>query len=200
MNIFQYMQEPVFVIFCIDKRFGALSTDYLKEKYGDNYYTNYFFSTTAGASLSLAYDKYTKKCCCSTTCAKKNTMDTLKESLLENLTIAQTLYPVNTVYIINHQDCGAMRAYLDCSHKCPKYPNQDSVYTKKEKNNEININEKLLKYAYRYVKKSNSQIKNVLLGLMDINGTVYNYDINEDKWYFEYQGPYSNPNGLWIDY
>lgn len=36
----------------------------------------------------------------------------LREGLLTNLAIAQQLSEIGTIYIINHQDCGAFKTFL----------------------------------------------------------------------------------------
>lgn len=211
---------PTFNICCIDFRFDGLATQYFKET-GNEF--NYFLGTTAGAALPLGYKEYCiKNCshgnnygydCSSCSCHKKINinenndtdnsisqhlceiqcnpdnldMELLKNSLIKNLEIALTLQPITDVYLLNHQDCGAIKAYLAYSG----YP----VKLGDDNHKEIEINTFLLNYAAKYVFENFALIKNIKLGLIDINGSVANF--YNDKWVVTFRGVGINPLGLW---
>ena len=115
-------------------------------------------------------------------------MNDLKKSFVANLQIALTLKPITTVYLLNHQDCGAIRAFLPCSG----YPKVGE----EQKEKEISINAKILEYGYGYVKRKFPKMK-VVLGLIDSNGTVGDYNIDTQKWTIVYIGSGQNTNALW---
>lgn len=183
---------PIFANYCIDFRYDALSSAFLK---GIGYENSYFLATNAGAALPLGY-KYSCKndnCKCSgknhsKCCPGTKPMDVLKDSFVTNLQIALTLRPITTVYLLNHQDCGAIRAFLPCSG----YP----AVGEENKNKEICINAKILTYAREYVKKKFDGME-VSLGLIDSNGTVGDYNTKTKTWHIIYVGSGENVNGLW---
>jgi hypothetical protein len=179
------MQAPIFSIFCIDYRFDAMLAEFY-ENVGLEF--NYFACSTAGAALCLGYKEYCTKECHSCGCQPNNpSMITLKRSVVENLNIALTLKDITTIYLINHQDCGAIRAFLSCSN----YPNFGE-----HKNKEISINSKLLVYASEYMATKFPSMK-YKLGLIDINGTVAFYNPKEKVWTVVYVGKFSDAKGLW---
>lgn len=189
-------QNPLFCICCIDKRFDALTTDYFEST---EFKRNYYLGTTAGSGLPLGYKQYcTEICNCncnfnfkiSDSCDPLNPdMELLERSLIRNIEIALTLDPIPEIYIVNHQDCGAIKAFLSCSG----YPQ-----TLGENNPlEIKINTELLFFAKEYVKFRFPDIK-VRLGLIDINGTVADFDEKYQSWHLVYRGFGINPLGLWF--
>lgn len=181
---------PIFSIFCIDYRFDAMVATFY-ENIGKEY--NYFACTSAGAALSLGYESYCKnkcnKCKCYKTCDPYNSsMKLLKKNLVENLNIALTLKPINEVYLLNHQDCGAIKAFLACSD----YPKTLGEDNKKE----IIINSNLLTYASRYMLIKFPNIS-YTLGFIDINGSVATYNIYIKTWTIIYVGEFNDKNGTW---
>ena len=115
-------------------------------------------------------------------------MKLLKDNLVENLNIGLTLKPIKTTYLLNHQDCGAIKAFLSCSG----YPETLG------KNNpqEIEINAKLLTFANEYMLTKFPNI-NFKLGLVDINGSVAIYNISKKIWTVEFVGEFNIKEGLW---
>jgi hypothetical protein len=179
------MPSPVFSVFCIDYRFDALMAEFYKEV---GLEMNYYACSTAGSALSLGYKQYCTNECHSCGCKPNNSsMVTLKRSIVDNLNIALTLSDITTVYLINHQDCGAIRAFLSCSN----YPDHGQ-----NKDREISINSKLLAYAAEYMKTKFTG-KKYKLGLMDINGTVAFYNPVDRIWTVVYIGNFTDPQGLW---
>lgn len=199
---------PIFTCYCIDFRYDALSSEFLK---AIGYGNSYFLATNAGAALPLGYKGFCKNECCSggckcdgkcddkhkkhkksksycKSCPKNPSLDTLKESFTTNLLIALTLQPINTVYLLNHQDCGAIRAFLPCSG----YPASGESMIHKE----ICINAKLLTYSKEYVQKEFENMQ-VVLGLIDSNGSVADYDPMTKKWVIIYVGTGKNKDALW---
>ena len=202
---------PIYSIFCIDYRFDALVATFYEDT-GNEF--NYFASTAAGGALALGYKKYCKtichpcnkkksckgckesKCCkgCKGCPDKKScdpnnsTMKLFKDSLVENLNVGLTLYPVKTTYLLNHQDCGAMKAFLSCSG----YPETLGEDNPKE----IQINATLLTFANDYMLKNFPTI-NFKLGLVDINGSVAIYNLSTKIWTVEYVGEFDIKEGLW---
>ena len=190
---------PIFVSYCIDYRYDALSSEYLRAIGYDN---SYYLATNAGAALPLGYKKSCKKSCrsddkgkCSCSRSKKkccpgtDAKDVLRESFNTNLAIALTLQPITVVYLLNHQDCGAIRAFLPCSG----YPASGEENKKKE----ICINASILTFAQDDVKKQFNKME-VFMGLIDSNGSVADYDIKTKKWTVIYVGSGENTDGLWF--
>ena len=179
---------PIFSVFCIDFRYDKLTADYFQSI---GLLNSYFAATAAGAALPLGY-----KCSCSCLCTKgactpSNTdMALLRDSLVKNLEIALTLKPIKDIYLLNHQDCGAIKAFLGCSG----YP--QTLGSDNEK--EIQINASILTYAQNYM-KTKFRNKKIRLGLIDINGTVADYRPLTKTWRKIYTGPGTNPLGLWYN-
>lgn len=191
------MQSKVnFNVFCIDKRFDYLSAEYFK---AIGFISNYYLGTTAGSALCLGYSQYCSEICncpCNSLndnnsqCEPSNfDMELLKTSLIKNIDISLTLDPIDEIYLLNHQDCGAIKAYLSCSG----YPQELGT------NNplEIKINTDLLLFAEEYIKFKYPEI-NCRLGLMDVNGTVCDYDVKYSSWNLVYIGPGTDSRGLWF--
>ena len=181
---------PIFSIFCIDYRYDALNTQYFKDL-GIEF--NYYMSTTAGAALALGYESYCDKICnnkCNKSCNPSNPdMKLLKDGLKKNLQIALSLSPITQVYLMNHQDCGAFKAFLACSG----YPKTLGANNEKE----IKINTCLMIYARNYIQKKFPNIKKITLGLIDVNGSVGNLNTKTMKWEVTFIGVGVNPLGLW---
>jgi len=200
------LPPPIYASYCIDYRYDSLASEFLKQI---GYANSYYLATAAGAALALGYKDYCKNDCCSCSCSSSPdycktcpvnpNLNTLKKSLVANLEIALTLKPINIALFLNHQDCGAIRAFLSCSG----YPKKDET-GEAAKIKEICINAKLLTYASNYFnKKFKGQIKdlNVILGLLDANGAVADYDIKTKSWTVVYVPPIANnPNALWFKY
>ena len=192
---------PIFSIFCIEYRYDSLNTQYFK-KLGIEY--NYYQATTAGAALALGYEDYCNKLYngkCDGECDKKckkncnpNNSDIklLKDGLKKNLDIALSLSNITEIYLVNHQDCGAFKAFLDCSG----YPKTLGDNNKKE----ININTCIMIYSYNYIKKHFPQIKKIKLGLIDVNGSVADLNLKTKEWNVVFTGIGINPLGLWYWY
>ena len=99
-----------------------------------------------------------------------------------------TLYPVATTYLLNHQDCGAIKAFLACSG----YPKTLGENNPKE----IKINADLLTFANKSMSKKFPQMT-FILGLVDINGSVATYDICKQLWTIVFVGEFNIKEGLW---
>ena len=187
-------KSPSFSIFCIDYRFDALIADFY-EGIGKDY--DYYACTVAGGAMPLGYAKFCTKKCNSCRKNKKEScnplnpsMKLLKKNLIENLNIALTLNPITEIFLLNHQDCGAIKEFLACS----SYPRTLGENNLKE----IKINSKLLSYANEYMLTYFSKMKYVL-GFVDINGSVASYDISTKVWTVIYVGKYYNKNGTWYN-
>jgi hypothetical protein len=260
---------PIFVLSCIDKRFSNLINKYLNARFPPiDSFTNFFYCTAAGAALPIAYNGYRKNNGLKCDCCKQKSMKAIRRSILENISISQTLYNVNTLYILNHEECAAVRVFLECpktNNSCNvkyKYPiehgfqsnfvsdsrnpmvsstlqsncdffkglkgqdyfeclnkceglglnvSNSSINNSKFNNLsnlrikeilvEINTHQKLLREALIYIKKRNKDITNVILGVIDKDGTVADYDPEINEWKIRYVSPKQNPNpnqtGLW---
>ena len=182
-------QVPIFSVFCIDFRYDKLTADYFQSI---GLLNSYFAATAAGAARPLGY-----KCSCSCLCTEgscepsNKDMTLLRDNLVKNLEIALTLQPIKNIYLLNHQDCGAIKAFLGCSG----YPLTFGSDNAKE----IQINASILTYAQKYMKKKFPS-KTIRLGLIDINGTVADYNIVTKTWTKIYTGSGTNPLGLWYNY
>ena len=194
-------KSTILTVLCIDKRFDYLTTEYF-DSIGFRY--NYYLLTTAGSALCLGYEQYCSTICNSgchcahennvnpTKCDPENKdMKLLKQSIVKNIDIAMGLDNLSEIYLLNHQDCGAIKAYLECSGY-PKNLGENNPL-------EIKINTELLLFAKEYIEHkfilTNSN--NIKLGLIDINGTVCDYDIKYNSWNLIFRGPGINPLGLW---
>lgn len=176
---------PVYSVSCIDYRFDS-KDDLFFQALGKSYYN----CSTAGAALASGYSTYCLKSCCNKGCDYENpSMMLLKNNINENLLIARTLAPINEVYFMNHQDCGALKAFLTCSG----YPTQLGENNKKE----INIHSKLLRYARNDIKKKFTEITYIVLALIDINGSVAIYEPNNKIWTVSFIGSKTDTRGLW---
>lgn len=192
--------ETNFCLCCIDKRFDYLATAYLNSQNNKN---EFYLCSTAGSSLSLGYKCYCKnicnncnnynkcnKCSNSQNCNPCNSdIKILKESVTKNIDISLSLDNIKSIYMINHQDCGAIKAYL----KCSGYPQTLGENNQKD----IEVNTQLLLFSKKYINCKYPNI-NSRLGLIDINGTIAEY-INK-KWVVVYTGEGTNPLGLWWNY
>jgi hypothetical protein len=176
------LNVPIFSVFCIDFKYDNLTANFFQ---GIGLLNSYFAATAAGATLPFGY-KYScselyKKGKCNTS---NDDMTLLRDSLVKNLDIALTLKPIEQIYLLNHQDCGAIKAFLGCSG----YPTTLGANNPKE----IEINEDILKYANKYMSKKymskKFKGKTITLGLIDINGTVAEYNTSTKKWTLVFTG------------
>jgi hypothetical protein len=171
---------------------------------------SYYANTNAGGSLSLGYKQYCSELCveCKDCNENKNpsnpccnpsnpccnpsnpSMELLKKSIVENLNIALTLSDIDDIYLLNHQDCGAIKEFLACSG----YPKTLGENNKKE----IKIVSNLLIFSKRYMKKK-FPTKKYILGFVDINGSVGSYDCNKKIWTIIYVGEFNDPKGTWYN-
>jgi len=183
------MSVPIFSVFCIDFRYDRLTADFFK---GIGLVNSYFAATAAGAALPLGYKCSCFKICRRSKCNPNNeAMALLRNNLVKNLKIALTLQPIENIYLLNHQDCGAIKAFLGCSG----YPSTLGSNNAKE----IEINQEILKYAKDYMAKK-FKGKTITIGLIDVNGTVAEYDTSAKKWTLVFTGEGDDPLGLWLDY
>lgn len=186
------MKVPTFSIFCIDYRYDDLTSNFFQSIGLRN---SYFAATTAGGALSLGYNCSCSKGSCKKDDCKPNQrkdMELLRDALVKNLDIALSLKPkLKQINLLNHQDCGAMKAFLGCSG----YPTQCGDNNP----NEIEINERVLTCANSYLTKKYSG-KNIKLKLIDVNGSVAEYDTTTKKWKLVHTGPGKSSKGLWYNY
>lgn len=189
-------EKVYFNVFCIDKRFDNLTAEYYSAV---GFKSNYYVGTTGGGGLPYGYSQYCSEICnchCDTQNSNGSSCDPLnpdmlllRDSLTKNIDISLTLDSIKEIYLLNHQDCGAIKAYLGCSG-IPEIPGTNNTL-------EIKINTDLLLFAYDYSKSKFPDIS-CRLGLMDLNGTVADYDIKYNSWYLVYRGQGTDPNGLWF--
>jgi hypothetical protein len=181
---------------CIDKRYDLLTSSYLNTNIGD-----YYLIATAGSALCVGYNDFCKKVCncpCNRNVNSNNSnkscdpanpdMEILKASFIKNIDISLSLDELKEIYLLNHQDCGAIKAYLECSGYPQNLGENNSM--------EIKIHTDLLLYAEEYLRTKYPDIR-VRLGLIDINGTVCDYDQTFSSWKLIYRGAGFNPKALW---
>ena len=179
-------QEKIAIVSCIDYRYDALVCVYLN-KQGLN--ANYYNCATAGAGLPLGYSKSCKELCGCKGCKPCNSqVKTLRESLNVNISISIGLSGIKTIYVINHQDCGAFKVFLGCSG----YPETLGSDNQKE----IDINAQVLTNSKNYLTCKNKGM-NVRLGVVDMNGSVADYNPETKSWVLQYTGAGTDPKGLW---
>jgi hypothetical protein len=177
---------------CIDNRYDELSVKYLNSDI-----KNYYLIATAGSALSIGYNNFCKKVCnckcnynINNSCDSLNIdMEILKKSFITNINISLSLDLLKEIYLLNHQDCGAIKEYLKCS-QYPQILGENNEL-------EIKIQTDLLLYARDYLHEKYPLIF-IKLGLIDINGTVFDYNSEISLWSLIYRGPGCNPKGLWI--
>ncbi len=192
-----YEKKTYFNIFCIDKRFDLLTAEYFQLA---GFIDNYYLGTTAGSALPLGYQEYCSEIC-NCNCVHNNIisscdplnldMQLLKDSLLKNIEIALTLDDIKEIYLLNHQDCGAIRAFLSCSGY-PQILGENNPL-------EIKINTDLLLLAKANINSKFPNIK-VRLGLIDTNGSVADFNEKFYSWNLVYRGLGVDPLGLWYNY
>jgi hypothetical protein len=180
---------PSFCVSCIDFRFTSTNNPFFNAIGRE-----YFDCSTAGAALANGYSEFCNKSCAGRGCDPENSMMTvLKNSVNDNLRIARTLRPITEIFFLNHQDCGAIKAFLACSG----HPSTLGENNAKE----IRIHTKLLKYAKRnmlsWAKTDAFPQTDVILGLVDINGTTAKYNTNRKIWTVSFVGEGTDPRGLW---
>jgi len=176
---------PLFCVACIDFRFDAMTAEFFKAV-GREY--DFFLSTAAGGALALSSGAML-----TATYQSSNVLELLKASLTTNLDIALTLQPIRDLFLMNHQDCGAMKAFLECSG----YPN----YLGDNNKRELEIQGEVLTYANQEV-AARYPYKRIFLTLIDINGSVAQYNIAENSWTILHVGAGMHgsldPRGLWF--
>jgi len=171
-----------FVISCIDYRFPDYVYSFL-EKTNHKYYN----TNTAGASLPISYHNCRHE---KSSEFIKKTND-LKTAVCTNLEISFLLSPVDEIIIINHQDCGAFKYFLPKSG----YPQKLGQDNKKE----LEIQLESLLCAGRFFKnKYPMLLKNVYLQLIDINGTLAQYNEVAKKWQILIKGHGNDSKGLFF--
>src|SRR5258708_28094050 len=117
-------------------------------------------------------------------------MKTLKKAAIINLNIAFSIAEIKDVYLLLHENCSAIKLYL----KCSGYPELGENNRK-----EIKISSKLLVLSQNYLKKQ-YPLKNYKLQLIDLNGTVAQFDPLDKIWTIIYIGKYNDPQALWYGY
>jgi carbonic anhydrase len=177
---------PVFCVACIDYRFDAMTAEFFKAV-GREY--DFFLSTAAGGALALSSGAML-----TATYQSSNVLELLKASLTTNLDIALTLQPIRDLFLMNHQDCGAMKAFLECSG----YPN----YLGENNKRELEVQGEVLAHAYQEV-AARYPYKRIFLTLIDINGSVAQYNIEENSWTILHVGTRvgegaNDSRGLWF--
>jgi len=181
------MRRIEFLIDCIDYRFPDLITTFLSTL---NLSRTYYEGTVAGASLSITYNDY-----CTTnpgsgcTCNFKKTNCILKNGILTNFEISTELSDVDEFIILNHQDCGAFKAFL------PKSGYPLTLGTNNPK--EIEILTKSMLLTQQYLERKYTSILSYVLYIIDINGWVAQYSSPQNIWKVIYTNENNDPRGLW---
>jgi len=172
---------PLFCVACIDYRFDALTATFFKSAGRE---MDFFLSTAAGGPLALG--------CASSPLshASSEVLQLFQKSLVTNLDIALMLQPIKDIYLMNHQDCGAIKHFLACSG----YPKNLGENNQRE----IRVHSEVLSLAYDYLKPI-YPYKQIRLGLIDINGAVAEYSPNSDTWTVVHLGESDSDLGLWYN-
>ncbi len=182
---------PAFSCSCIDFRFTEGTTTLF-----DAIKKDYFDCSVAGAALANAYstwaNNYNKKTCGCKTDPENTSMSILKINVNENLKIARTLQPISDIFFVNHQDCGAIKAFLPNSG----YPKELGSNNKRE----IVIHSQLLRYAkdnmLSWAKNESFPQTNVSLKLVDYNGSIASYNTDNKTWVVDFIGAGPNNDGV----
>lgn len=178
------MPAPMFCVSCIDYRFDILTAEYFKS-IGRGF--DFFSSTTAGGALALG------SAICSLSYKSPEVMELFKETLVTNLRVALTLQPVTEVILMNHQDCGAFKAFLPYVGY-PESLGQDNV-------RELEIQADILTLAHTYIRELFPDLL-VQITLIDVNGAVAEYNINQKVWTLVFEGSgrasHQLKEGLWF--
>jgi hypothetical protein len=117
-------------------------------------------------------------------------MDLFQQSLVTNLKVALTLQPIEEVFLMNHQDCGAFKAFLPYSGY-PSQPGDDNV-------RELELQGGVLTLAHALMQKTFPD-KLIKLTLIDLSGSVAQYNIADMTWTLLHKGRYegNNVHALW---
>lgn len=169
-----------FVISCIDYRFPDDVYTFLDK-------SNHIFyqASTAGASLPLSYFS----CAHHRTAEFKSLTNILKDSICTNIEISLMLSPLKEIIIINHQDCGAFKYFLPHSG----YPQHLGDNNPKE----LEIQLASLQCARNHLlHKYPVFLHHVHLQIIDINGTLGQYNDKTKLWEILFHGRGTNPKGL----
>jgi hypothetical protein len=151
---------------------------------------DFFLSTAAGGALALGSGTMTLAAY-----GASPVLDLLKDSLTTNLDIALTLQPIRDIFLMNHQDCGAMKSFLRCSGYPPNLGDDNA--------RELAIQVEVLTLAYNEMARR-YPLKRIIPTVIDINGSVARYgDINSNltsnTWTILHVGTRSrDPRGLWF--
>jgi len=172
---------PLFCVACIDYRFDALTNTFFKNVGRE---MDFFLSTTAGGPLALG--------CASSPLShpSSDVLQLFQQSLVTNLDVALTLQPIKDIYLMNHQDCGAMKHFLACSG----YPKSLGENNRRE----IQIHSEVLSLAHQFLRPIYPD-KQIKLGLIDINGAVAEYSPNSGTWTVVHLGESDSDLGLWYN-
>lgn len=166
---------PLFCVACIDFRFDAMTAEFFKA-IGREY--DFFLSTAAGGALALGHAT------CSLAYTSQNIMELFQQNLVTNLKVALTLQPIQELFLMNHQDCGAFKAFLPYSG----YPNVMGA----DNHRELEIQGEVLALAHTFMKKT-FPYQLIRLTLIDLNGSVSEYNINAKTWTLIHEGRYHRP-------
>jgi carbonic anhydrase len=169
----------VSVLACIDYRYTKF-LDRVMRRLG--HASNYFDVRCAGASFPLYFQDHQRRPECSCLDEHAQTIDVLAKGAIANLRTAANLVSHSMLYIIDHQDCGAFKAFMDRGgRECLAYPPQPSA-SQASKEHELSIHRDAL-MAAKVILSKESMWADIVVGVVDRAGAYGIYDETSDAWY-----------------
>ena len=182
----------VSVLACIDFRYSKYLTRVMKNL---GHASSYFEIKAAGASFPFYYDYLETRDECQCVKQHEKTIGAIAAGALANLDTALNFITQSTLYIIDHQDCAAFKAYTACTGKsCINYPSQPSS-SQESKDRELYIHAEALVGAKSVLSKS-VRYTVIILGIIDQAGAFGVYDENTKLWSVQVSGESFDPHAL----
>lgn len=183
--------EAVSVLSCIDSRYSAHLARAMKVL---GYDCSYFDVTAAGASFPLHYPQLAQNCGC--TAQHASAVQSIADGVVANLTMSASLTPQKKLFVLDHQDCGAFKAFLRGSC-CLNYPATPSA-SRPAKQAELAIHAASLVSAKAALASLNL-FDVVVLGVLDRAGCCAFYDDSLGAWSVAVSAERHDPCALFSD-
>lgn len=176
---------------CIDSRYSAHLARAMKVL---GYTCSYFDVTAAGASFPLSYPQLVQNCGC--TAQHASVVQSIAGGVVANLTVSASLTPQKRLFILDHQNCEAFKAFLRGSC-CLNYPATPSA-SRPAKQAELAIHAASLVSA-KAALASLDLFDVVVLGILDQAGCCALYDDILGTWSVAVSAERHDPCALFSD-
>ena len=172
---------------CIDIKYTAHLARAMKVL-GYNY--SYFDVTAAGASFPLYYPQLQQP-------QYASVMQSIANGVIANLTVSASLTPQKKLFILDHQNCAAFKAFTRCSSCDLNYPEAPSA-SRQAKQAELAIHAASLVSA-KAALVSLKLFDVVVLGILDKAGCCAFYDETSQTWSVAVSAEIHDPCALFSD-